>query len=90
MSNRVIYSQGRPYGAPLVMLRGGGLKRSGVLGWLREEGFRWNSRSYAWESYKDVSDFRRILNILREAYGCEIHAKEGLDPNYVIDLTDGN
>jgi hypothetical protein len=84
MSRRIIYSRGFPYGAPLVMLRGGGLNISGVKGYLREQGFRWNSRSHAWESYMYRPEFETLLKILRDAYGAEIHAKEGMDESYLI------
>jgi hypothetical protein len=86
MSRRVIYSRGFPSGAPLVMLRGGGLKVSGVLGYLRECGFRWNGARYAWEHYMYKDEFRDILLVLRTAYGCEVIPKSDLDPNYIIDL----
>jgi hypothetical protein len=86
MSRRVIYSRGFPFGAPLVMLRGGGLKVSGVKGYLMERGFRWNPGRYAWETYMDKEDFTTLLLILRDSYGCEIHAKNDLDPNYILDV----
>lgn len=88
MSRKVIYARGFPYGAPLVMLRGGGLKISGVLGYLREEGFRWQGSgrpSHAYETYLDRSDLARVLGVLRDSYGCEIFAKKGMDSNYILD-----
>jgi hypothetical protein len=89
-SRKVIYSRGFPYGAPLVMLRGGGLKISGVLGYLREEGFRWQMSgraSYAYEHYLGGEDLKKVLRILRDAYGCEIVPKDDMDKNYILDLT---
>lgn len=86
MSARIIYSRGFPYGAPLFMLRGGGLNRSGVKGWLREEGFRWNSQTHAWEHYMYRDDAARVLRTLQDAYGCEIVPKADLNPSYIIDL----
>jgi len=88
-SRKVIYSRGFPYGAPLVMLRGGGLKISGVLGYLREQGFRWQMSdrpSYAYENYMYADELRTILCVLRDSYGCEVVPKEGMDENYIIDL----
>jgi hypothetical protein len=87
MTRRVIYARGFPYGAPLVMLRGGGLKISGVLGYLREEGFRWQASgraSHAYETYLGREDLTRVLTVLRDAYGCEILAKKGMDANYIL------
>jgi hypothetical protein len=85
MSRKIIYSRGFPYGAPLVMLRGGGLNISGVKGYLRQEGFRWNGASHAWENYMHAPELRELLAILRVAYDCEIQPKEGMDANYVLE-----
>ena len=85
-SRRIIYSRGFPYGAPLVMLRGGGLKVSGVKGFLRERDFKWDGRLFAWTTYMNAPEFRTILRILRDAYGCEIMPKPDMDANYVLDL----
>src|SRR4029077_17144146 len=85
-SRRIIYSRGFPCGAPLVMLRGGGLNVSGVKGFLRERDFKWDGRLHAWTTYLNAPELRSLLNILRTAYGCEILPKEGMDANYVLDL----
>ncbi len=85
-SRRIIYSRGFPYGAPLVMVRGGGLKVSGVLGYLREQNFTWNPERYCWQTYLNKPEFRTILRVLRDAYGCDVIPKEGLDENYIIEL----
>src|SRR5580765_8806613 len=78
-SRRIIYSRGFPCGAPLVMLRGGGLNVSGVKGFLRERDFRWDYSLHAWTSYLNAPELRSLLNILRTAYGCEILPKVGMD-----------
>ena len=88
MSRRIIYSRGFPYGAPLVMLRGGGLQISGVKGYLREQGFTWDGAKHAYTNYMHAPELRTLLGILDVAYGCEIHAKEGMDANYVLHLDD--
>jgi hypothetical protein len=85
-SNRIIYSRGFPYGAPLAMLRGGGTKNEAVKQYLKEKKFVWNSRSYAWESYYYKAELREILCNLRDAFQCEVVPKDGIDPSYIIDL----
>lgn len=67
------------------MLRGGGLNISGVKGYLREQRFVWNGASHAYESYLHAPELRTLLCILRDAYGCEIQPKEGMDANYVLE-----
>lgn len=84
---KVIYSQGRPYGAPLTMLRGGATRDPDVKQYIKEVGYRWNGQRFCWEWYSPSNDdFRDILVELRDRFGCEVVPKEGLDVNYVIDL----
>lgn len=89
MTKRIVYSRGFPYGAPLVMIRGGATKDSEVKAYLKEEGFRWQMSdrpSYAWEHYLHRDDLARVLKHLRDELGCEIAAKDGMDEGYVIEL----
>lgn len=82
---RIIYAQGRPYGAPLVMVRGGGTRDPEVKEFLRNVGFRWDDLRFAWATYLDKSDFRDVLLKLQEM-GLEVVPKKDLDPKYAIDL----
>lgn len=68
------------------MVRGGATKNSDVKDYLRAKGFRWDGRAFAWTTYLDREDFTEILRTLRASFGCEIVPKEGLDPNYILDL----
>ena len=91
MSRKIIYSRGFPYGAPLVMLRGGATKDEAVKDFIRAEGFRWQMSgraSYAYEHYMDRSDLGPVLKRLRDEFGCEVIPKEGMDTNYILDLDD--
>lgn len=86
MSKRVIYSRGFPYGAPLVMLRGGATKDAEVKSYLKEQGFRWDGGSYAWQTYMDRSDLGPVLKHLRDELQCEVLPKDGMDESYLLDL----
>lgn len=84
---RIIYSRGFPYGAPLVMLRGGATRDKGVQAFLRSKGLGWQASgrsSHAWEGYLHRDELHAVLVALRDDYGCEIYAKRGLDDNYVL------
>jgi hypothetical protein len=88
-SQKIIYSRGFPYGAPLVMLRGGGTRLPGVKEFLREQGFRWEASgrpSHAWETYMNRPELGALLIELRDRFGCEIQPKEGMDESYLLDL----
>jgi len=87
---KISYSRGFPYGAPLVMLRGGATKNSAVKDFIREQGFRWDGSTYAWTHYLDRSDFGPILKTLRDEYGCEVVPKKDLPAEYLLDLDDEN
>lgn len=86
MSKRVVYSRGFPYGAPLVMVRGGATRDPEVKSYLKAQGFVWDGSSYAWQHYLDRSDLGPVLVHLRDELGCEVLAKEGMDPSYLLDL----
>lgn len=84
---RIIYARGFPYGAPLVMLRGGATRDDDVRDLLRARGYRWEMSgrgSHAWETYEDRSDLAETLTQLREL-GCEVLAKKTMDPGYLIE-----
>jgi hypothetical protein len=83
---RIVYARGFPYGAPLVMLRGGATKDPAVKDFIKAEGFRWDGQRHAWAHYMYRDDFTKVLSALRDMFGCEIVPKEGMDPNYTIDL----
>lgn len=83
---KIIYSRGFPYGAPLVMLRGGATRDPAVKSYIRGCGFRWDGGSHAWQTYMDRSDFGPILKNLRDGFGCEVIPKETMDESYLIDL----
>ena len=85
---RIIYSRGFPYGAPKVMIRGGGTKDPAVLNYIKGLGFRYEGDIYAWSHYMDRSDFGPVLRILRDVYDCEVIPKDTMDKNYILDLDD--
>lgn len=82
---RIIYSRGFPYGAPLVMLRGGGTKAAKET--LKAAGFSWNGQRHAWEHYLNRPELTEVLLGLRSE-GYEIIPKAGMDSSYVIELGD--
>lgn len=82
---KIIYARGFPYGAPLVMLRGGAFKDPVVRDAVKSEGFGWDGRLFAWKHYLYTDDLRAVLRKLRDA-GCEVVPKSDLAPEYVIDL----
>lgn len=86
MSKRIIYSRGFPYGAPLVMLRGGATKDSAVRDYLKSLRFMWNPQRFAWENYMYKSELVDVLLHLRDELGCEVIPKTDIDPSYVVDL----
>lgn len=86
MSQKIIYARGFPYGAPLAMLRGGGTKTAREF--LKAEGFTWDGSLHAWKHYLNAPELREILAVL-QAQGYDVRPKDGLDPNYVIDLPEG-
>jgi hypothetical protein len=86
MAKRISYARGFPYGAPLVMLRGGATKDNAVRDFIRAEGFRWDGKLYAWSHYMDRRDFGAVLKRLRDEFDCEIVYKNDMDLNYIIDL----
>jgi hypothetical protein len=90
MSNKISYSRGFPYGAPQVMIRGGGSKLAPVKTFLKARGFSWDSRMHAWTHYMYGEEFAEVLIHLRDEFGCAILPKDGLDPNYILDLNGGN
>jgi hypothetical protein len=82
----LIYSRGFPYGAPLVMVRGGATKVPVIKDFLKRNGFQWNGVRYAWETYMDRSDFGPLLKTLRDYYGANVMPKSDMDTSYLIDL----
>lgn len=85
---KISYSRGFPYGAPLVMIRGGATKIPAVKEFLRAEQFRWDGSTFAYTRYMDRSDFGPILKKLRDEFHCEVVPKAGMDESYVINLDD--
>lgn len=84
-TGRIIYSLGFPYGAPLVMLRGGGTKHPDAKAIYKGRfGFVWDSVRYAWTSYMYESDFIPVLQALQDA-GFEVLAKKDLDDSYLVE-----
>lgn len=86
VTNKISYARGFPYGAPLVMVRGGAINNPNVKAYLKARGFIWQGKPvFAWTHYMHADDFREILLYLR-SLGCDVVPKRGLDPNYVLDL----
>jgi hypothetical protein len=80
---RVVYARGFPYGAPLVVLRGGALRDPEAKAIVREAGFRWDGARHGYVSYS--YDPTGVLRALRDA-GYEVVPKADMDPGYVLDL----
>ena len=83
---RIVYSRGFPYGAPLVMIRGGATRDPDVKQYLREQGFRWDGTSHAWTSYMDRLDLAPVLRTLRDVHGCTVDPKDDMPAEYLIDI----
>lgn len=81
----IIYARGFPYGAPLVMLRGGGTRDSKVKAFLKQNKFRWDGEKHAWTHYLHGPEFKKILLQLKKM-GHDVRPKQGMDSNYVIRL----
>jgi hypothetical protein len=88
VTNRISYSRGFPYGAPLAMIRGGATKKPEIQDFIKAQGFLYDKALYAWKHYLDRSDFGPILKKLRDDFGCEVSPKADMDTNYIIDLDD--
>ena len=87
MSNKISYSRGFPYGAPLVTVRGGATKQPDVRAFLKERGFSWDSRAHGWTHYMYGEEFTEVLWHLQDTFGCTVVPKDKLDANYILDLT---
>lgn len=87
---RIIYSRGFPYGAPLAMLRGGATRDAATKDYIKSEGFRWNGSSHAWEAYLDRRDLTPVLRRLRDDFGHEVVPKADMSESYLIDLDTGD
>lgn len=85
---RIVYSRGFPYGAPLVMIRGGATRVPAVREFLKAEGFHWAGSRYAWSHYLGRREFGAVLKTLRDRFGCDVIPKDGMDVSYQIDLDD--
>jgi len=83
-STKIIYARGFPSGAPLAMIRGGGLREPGVVEFLKGESFRWDERRHAWTSYLHAPELVKILEILDEEFGLTIVAKNTMDASYIL------
>lgn len=90
-SKRIIYARGFPYGAPLVMIRGGATCDPEIRAYLRDEcKLTWDGTRYAWTSYLDRLDLGPILKTLRDRFGCDVMPKGGMDSNFILDLDNPN
>ena len=85
---RIVYSRGFPYGAPLVMLRGGATREPQVHAFLKWLGFHWNPDRHAWEHYMYGAEFKIVLKTL-QGMGHEVTPKATMDSGYVISLEEG-
>ena len=87
---RLIYSRGFPYGAPLVMVRGGATKDPGVRADLKAAGFSWDSTTYSWRSYMGRDEFATILRSLVATHGCEAVLKSGSDDARLVEAVEAS
>ena len=58
----LIYATGRPYGAPLAILRGGATKDEEIKDRLRSQGFIWSSDVHGWRTYMYDTEFAACIN----------------------------
>lgn len=79
-SKRLIYATGRPYGAPLVMVRGGAIRDPDVKAALRAAGFRWEPTLHAWHTYLYDDDFADVLADLADRFDVDVVPKDGQAP----------
>lgn len=64
MTLNIYVSEKRPYGAPLVYVRGGGTKHEVTRAWFKENGFRWDDTEHAWWN---VGDGEEVFDKFKEA-----------------------
>lgn len=83
---RIIYAQGRPYGAPLVLIRGGATRLPIVRERLQQLNFQFSPERHGWATYLDTHTFAVVLRDLRDRYHCNVVPKDNLKRSYIIDL----
>lgn len=83
VGGNIVYARGSPYGAPMVMIRGGATRSPIIKQYLRAKDFVWDERMHAYVSYLDKTDFLQVLKELDSDYGCAIRAKQPMDASYV-------
>jgi hypothetical protein len=84
-NRKVIYARGYPYGAPLLLIRGGATKHPEIVDFLKGNDFVYEGRpTYAWKTYAGLIATREILTILQDEYDCTILAKKTMDENYIL------
>ncbi len=86
IGGKIIYARGFPYGAPLVMVRGGATRSPIIKQYLKSKGFVWDSYIYAWKTYLGADEFLSVLKDLHNDYGCVIKPKNDMDSSYIFDL----
>lgn len=67
MSN-LVYATGRPYGAPLAMLRGGATRDPEVKAAIKAHGFMWDGARHAWRTYMYDDEFAAVLADLADRF----------------------
>ena len=53
---------------------------------IKAAGFRWDGAKHAFTHYLYGDAFAEVLVSLRDGFGVEVLPKDGLDPNYILDL----
>jgi len=85
---KLIYSRGYPFGAPVLYLRGGATRDTGVQAMIRDRGGRWDPGAHAWTLYMHTEEASAFLSDIRDARAVEIHPKDDLSAHLVLTLRD--
>lgn len=77
----LIYATGRPYGAPLAILRGGATRDPEVKARMREAGFSYDETLHGYRTYLYDDDFAAAIRTIVDGIdGVTVKPKDGTDP----------
>ena len=77
----LIYATGRPYGAPLAILRGGATRDDEIKRRMYGEGFQYDQTLHGYRMYEYDSEFvKSIKRIVRDRPDIRVMAKKDQEP----------